>query len=485
MVKIRKWLRLRRLVPIVALTVLIIGGYTWLMSYLAWQGDVRATRSLEEISPPGAGDRVLVVAPHPDDETLGCAGVIQQALARGAEVHVVTMTNGDASELSLIFGERELPWNAKAFIALGRKRQAESMRVLSSLGLPERCASFLGFPNNGLTALWRPEHWPYSHLYRSPRTGVTLSPYAHTLTPHAPYCGQQVLSDLMAMLQQVRPNIIFVTHPQDIHPDHWATCCFLRYALETIAVRGGDWARRVNVYGYLVHWPRYPAPRRVAPKLGILPPAELAGHDHAWVRLPLSSQEEQRKLRAIRTYHSQEPAVDRLMLAFVRSDEVFELLPTVTTNIGAWQMWRDHERHRRGLGGAEVAELRLEVTPARIMRVMLVSATPPLVPGAYIAVDVRGWDHHAAPVITTVYVGPGGRARAIRLNATEMPGVSVSTRRLAPGCLEIAEIPLSQDIASLSDLFVSCWGSVADRVTDPAVVSPVRLLGPGENPPAR
>ena len=34
-------------------------------------------------------DRILVLAPHPDDEVLGCAGVIQRALAMGLPVRVV------------------------------------------------------------------------------------------------------------------------------------------------------------------------------------------------------------------------------------------------------------------------------------------------------------------------------------------------------------------------------------------------------------
>jgi LmbE family N-acetylglucosaminyl deacetylase len=481
MTRLRKWLRLRRLFLVAALGVLIIGAYTWLMSYFAWRTDLRATRSLETISAPGSGDRVLVVAPHPDDETLGCAGLIQQALARGAEVHVVTLTNGDASELALIFGERELPWNPNGFIALGRKRQAESTRVLRGLGVPETHAYFLGFPNNGLTALWRPEHWPYSRLYRSPRTAVTLSPYAYTLTPRAPYCGQQVLSDLMAVLQQVRPNLVFVTHPQDIHPDHWATSCFVRYALETIAVRGGDWARRVAVYGYLVHWPQYPAPRRVAPKLGIVPPAELAGQLRMWVRLPLSPEEERRKLRAIRAYHSQEPAVDRLMLAFVRRDEVFELLPKPTMRIGAWQMWRDEESHRRGLGGAEITELRLELTPAGILRAMLVTSSAPIPREAYVAVDVRGWDGHGAPMIATVYVRARDFVQAVRLNTTEAARIPVVSRRPGPGCLEMAQIPLPREAVASGDFFVTCWGSVRDRVIDAGVSAPVRVLRAGDN----
>ena len=39
---------------------------------------------------------VLVVAPHPDDEIIGCAGVILQALAEHQRVGMVILTNGDA-----------------------------------------------------------------------------------------------------------------------------------------------------------------------------------------------------------------------------------------------------------------------------------------------------------------------------------------------------------------------------------------------------
>jgi LmbE family N-acetylglucosaminyl deacetylase len=39
---------------------------------------------------------VLVFAPHPDDEVIGAAGVLQQALAAGKSVRIVFATNGDA-----------------------------------------------------------------------------------------------------------------------------------------------------------------------------------------------------------------------------------------------------------------------------------------------------------------------------------------------------------------------------------------------------
>ena len=42
-------------------------------------------------------DRVLVLAPHPDDEVIGCAGVIQRAVAMSLPLRVVFLTYGDAA----------------------------------------------------------------------------------------------------------------------------------------------------------------------------------------------------------------------------------------------------------------------------------------------------------------------------------------------------------------------------------------------------
>ncbi|MBR8740898.1 PIG-L deacetylase family protein [Nocardiopsis sp. MG754419] len=46
-------------------------------------------------------ERVLVYAPHPDDETLGCGGLMHKAKRAGAEIHVQFMTVGDTSDQSV------------------------------------------------------------------------------------------------------------------------------------------------------------------------------------------------------------------------------------------------------------------------------------------------------------------------------------------------------------------------------------------------
>jgi LmbE family N-acetylglucosaminyl deacetylase len=49
------------------------------------------------LPPPAAGDHLVVVAAHPDDETLGAGGLIATAAQHGALVEVIVATDGEAS----------------------------------------------------------------------------------------------------------------------------------------------------------------------------------------------------------------------------------------------------------------------------------------------------------------------------------------------------------------------------------------------------
>lgn len=71
-----------------------------------------------------ASSRILVVAPHPDDETFGCGGLIAASIRRGADVVVATVTDGGASHA----GQADLPSRrrreqAAAVAALGCRRE--------------------------------------------------------------------------------------------------------------------------------------------------------------------------------------------------------------------------------------------------------------------------------------------------------------------------------------------------------------------------
>lgn len=470
-----KWIRRRRwlLLPVVIGLAALAWGQV--SGYLAWRRTLHGSGFVAEMSLPRRGDRVLIVAPHPDDEALGCGGLIQVALQAGAEVHVVLMTNGDASELAVIFGEKELPFGPRAFIELGQARRKESLRALSGLGLPAKQVHFLGFPNNGLPALWQPEHWRYTDLYHSPRTDASFCPYDDAFTPGAPYCGQQVLAELMTLLHEVRPTVVFVTAPQDAHPDHWATCCFVRYALATAAVRGAEWAATTPVYGYLVHWPRFPQPARAATRLALLPPPALSGPGSQWQRLFLAPEIARRKLKAIRSYRSQGPGLARLLLRFARANEAFELLRPVNLEPGGAYVWNHPNTRHRRLGGAQVIRLRLEASHHQTLAVRLDTAPGRINDHAAITLDIRSWDQQGSPLITTIYLRAGGRGHVKHVGAVAASDGPVTVEAHEPRLLEIPALPLAPGTLDRGELLLTCWGSRSDRAAEAAVVGVVRL----------
>lgn len=71
-------------------------------------------------------DKVLIVAPHPDDEVLGCSGLIQRLLKEGKQVDVVILSGGGKShagcceigESTLIESRRNLSWEAAEILGL-------------------------------------------------------------------------------------------------------------------------------------------------------------------------------------------------------------------------------------------------------------------------------------------------------------------------------------------------------------------------------
>lgn len=85
----------------------------------------------------------LVLAPHPDDETLGCGGVIMQKLAAGARVEVVVATDGGASHL-------DDPARKTSRQDLVAMREQETRLACAELGLAAEHVSFLGFPDGAL-----------------------------------------------------------------------------------------------------------------------------------------------------------------------------------------------------------------------------------------------------------------------------------------------------------------------------------------------
>jgi len=127
------------------------------------------------------------------------------------------------------------------------------------------------------------------------------------------------------LIRQLQPQVIITPGPFDLHSDHWATYNFVRLAA---AQTGWDRKPGHALYCYLVHAGSWPAPRGLHRRLALEPPAALATANLRWVRLPLTPEEVTTKTLAVREYRSQAPQWDRLLLALVRSNELFAEMRT-------------------------------------------------------------------------------------------------------------------------------------------------------------
>src|SRR4051812_48234193 len=92
-------------------------------------------------------DRILIIAPHPDDETISCAGVIQEAVRRHIPVRVMYLTNGDSNQLSFLYYRKEFVLGRRKAVAMGELRQKEAIAAMQSLGLSDDQLTFLGYPD--------------------------------------------------------------------------------------------------------------------------------------------------------------------------------------------------------------------------------------------------------------------------------------------------------------------------------------------------
>ena len=132
----------------------------------------------------------VVFAPHPDDESLGCGGTIAIRRALGQEIKVIFVTDGAFS----------MDPKGKAAIAL--QRQQEAIEALDILGIDKHCITFLNYPDGALQTLSPPEQAELIQEFQK-----ILAPY---------------------------PQVeVFVPHHHDRHPDHEATYCLVKAALET------------------------------------------------------------------------------------------------------------------------------------------------------------------------------------------------------------------------------------------------------------
>jgi LmbE family N-acetylglucosaminyl deacetylase len=185
-----------------------------------------------------AADRVLVIAPHPDDETLATGIAIQSALEAGAAVRILYATDGDNNPWPQRWLEKRWSIGEAERTRWGARRRQEAARALAALAVDGRVpqACHFGWPDQGLTdALMQDD------------------------------CAVAALVDDIAAFA---PTSILMPALDDRHPDHSA----LHVMLELALLRAGSGVQR---YCYVVHGaPRTPDvtadPLRLARKVAAM-----------------------------------------------------------------------------------------------------------------------------------------------------------------------------------------------------------------------
>jgi LmbE family N-acetylglucosaminyl deacetylase len=272
-------------------------------------------------------DRLLILAPHPDDETLACGGVIQDAVAHHIPVRIVFLTYGDFNKWSFTLYQHSPVFRPQTMRAMGEVRRQEALDATAVLGVSSGALTFLGYPDYETLTLWD-YVWNESPAYESRNTNVRAVPYATAFRPDAPYKGDSILQDLVAILKEVRPTKIFFPQPSDRNVDHRALAFYLRIALWNLH----DTAQDPTLYAYLVHYPGWPAA------------AALSGE---WITTPLNDTQKATKAAALKKHRTQNTYSHNFLTSFIRPDERFALNTLQGQEVGndfsAWTVTRDSE----------------------------------------------------------------------------------------------------------------------------------------------
>lgn len=160
---------------------------------------------------------LMVLAPHPDDESLAAGGLIQRALARGARVSVVFVTDGENNPWPQRALERRVWIGPRQRIAWGRRRRIEAEAALRELGGEQVAVHRLGWPDGGVT-------WMLLE-----KTG-------------------SMLGAMRELLEREQPSVLVLPDLFDRHPDHSAMHVLMEMVFQTMP-RGV----RPECLGYLLH----------------------------------------------------------------------------------------------------------------------------------------------------------------------------------------------------------------------------------------
>jgi len=206
-------------------------------------------------------NRTLVIAPHPDDESIAAGGLLQRAIASGGEVRVIVVTDGENNPWPIRYLKKKVRIDDFDRAEWGALRREESRRALATLGVPPAASTFLAYPDRLLTTMAR-------------RGDL------------------RVRDAIAAAIEAFAPSLLVIPSAFDLHPDHRAIGWFAH-----------DVAKSTNIVTYVIH--------------GHQP------HERLAFRLELNAEEAARKREAIGCHQSQLVLSRTRFLSYARPVEEF------------------------------------------------------------------------------------------------------------------------------------------------------------------
>lgn len=222
--------------------------------------------------------RMLVVSPHPDDESLAAGGLIQAVLGAGGAVDVLLLTDGDDNPWPQRYMERRIVIGAQERVRWGSRRRDEVRAALAQLGVGESSLHALGWHDMDVTGC----------LSRDAATAVAA---------------------IEAVMAAAAPTLIVLPALGDRHPDHGSAHVMARLAARAVAPDA-------HIVTYMIHG-------RVA-------------EGTVAARLPLTRVIEAGKRNAVQEHRTQLSLSGKRMLAMVQPDETFAL-PAPPNSVLPWR----------------------------------------------------------------------------------------------------------------------------------------------------
>ena len=217
--------------------------------------------------PLSESDRVLFFAPHPDDEALAAAGLLQRAALVGASAQLVFVTNGDNNVWAQRHVERRWQIAESDRLRWGELRKREVRAAVQAMSLGKQASlRFLNLPDQAITSLLR-------------KVPARLS------------------AILLEEIDQFKPTLVIAPSVYDAHPDHSALSVAIGLALERSE-------HSTPCYFYIIHRPRQ------------MPGSQIR-------EFRLTDGEQRRKRRAIDCYRSQLHLFPERFTRFARPTEIY------------------------------------------------------------------------------------------------------------------------------------------------------------------